>query len=169
MKLIQKYERKNIRRKKWQSFKQNSARFLAKVFLSAEDVSFLGATRIVIICRTKVIKFPRFWSLEVFLRGWLCNITEKDNWHILNKFCMNELSNGHPLRSAFAPVNKNYLWGFFVVMKRASPVPHEDIQSCISLWKSNSDWDLIKSYCSDPNMNNFGMIDGSIVVIDYAQ
>jgi hypothetical protein len=118
-----------------------------------------GVTRIVFVFKTFVVKIPNFtcqWNH--FLKGIIGNIEESKTW----EYNSGEYENGNSY--LLCPV----LWcswgGWVLVMKRAETFTYEE-------WEAMIDTDIRehkKHFSGDDTMSNYGMIDGRIVKIDYA-
>jgi hypothetical protein len=165
---VKKEQRRFQRRQYRKKLKYAFAKWFVNVVLRRE-VSFTGCTRVVIIGKNKVVKMPRIGCLKALFKGWLCNIDEAENWRLLDLFYENTLADGRPAKVKFAPVLKTYFFGFFEVMQRAEPVTPAEIDAAIAEWKSLDDWKSLCDFCTDVNNDNFGRLNGEIVIIDYAQ
>lgn len=117
-----------------------------------------GSTRIVFLIKTRAYKIPNMrYSLEYFFKGWMANIHEKKTWKVFNSPEIEDTS----VKDRICPVLKSYLKGFIIVMPRCIPVRKEDFPDenpyiDINLW-------------GDYKMDNYGMLNGKMVCLDYGQ
>jgi hypothetical protein len=110
-----------------------------------------GITRLVLVLPTVVIKFPNFRNkYQHFLMGLVANIEEKQTWQT-SKI----LKTSHLL----APVLWASWGGWFLIMKRAETIP-------VAVY---DDTEHRRYYQGDDKPENYGIIDGKLVKIDYGQ
>ena len=106
-----------------------------------------GATRLVFLTEHYAIKIPRFYSWSGFLRGLLANLQERlfsiTKWPEL------------------CPVLFSDPFGLLVIMPRCQPIPSYLIQSCLDFIFNNPNIPV------ENKLDSFGLLDGSIVAIDY--
>lgn len=122
-------------------------------------VKMNGVTRIVIILNDVVIKIPKFthqWSH--FLRGILANITENRTWKWNSgKF---EKGTSHLL----CPVIWCSWGGWVIVMKKAAVMTYEEWEK--SEWYNDQHR---KHFPGDDTVSNYGILNNTLVKIDYGQ
>lgn len=114
-----------------------------------------GCTRIVFIFRKYVVKIPNFtYSWEHFLKGIIANIQENKTW----KYNSGKFDTG--LSKLLCPVLWCSFGGWILVMKRASILSEEEYLN------ANLAEHLLY-FPGDDKKDNYGMINGMIVKIDY--
>lgn len=118
-----------------------------------------GVTRIVIELKTVVVKIPNFtcqWNH--FLLGVIGNIQESQTWKWNSG--LYEKGTSHLL----CPV----LWcswgGWILVMQKAKTLSRQD-------WENMQEYttEHRKHYGGDDNMANYGILNGKLVKLDYAE
>lgn len=113
-----------------------------------------GATRIVFMFSKFVIKIPRVIPWKNCLVGMLANLQERE----FNTLKRNDL----------APIFLSSRLGLFVIMKRAKPIEnYTDAEFWGILDEMYKGTDFYEFMLSDYKMNNYGIINGKIVKIDY--
>lgn len=116
-----------------------------------------GVTRIVFVFKNKVYKIPNCtYSLEHFLKGWIANIHEKKTWEVFNSPGIEDKT----VRDKICPILKSYLKGFIIVMPRCTPLKPEDFPD---------ESPFIDVPWGDHKMDNYGMLNGKMVCLDYGQ
>jgi hypothetical protein len=114
-----------------------------------------GATRIVFVFKNFVIKIPVWRSWLNFLNGLLANITEGQTWKY-NQY--DDCRIGcEKIRNMICPVLYFNRLGLVTIMRRADKLPHN--------YPIN--YHDYSGLCSDLKDDNFGLLDGKLVVIDY--
>lgn len=111
----------------------------------------VGATRVVVITKTLVFKFPALYSLRGFLLGLLANMQEVDF-----------ASLGWP---ELCPVLFHLPVGLLVVQPYAIPLSDDEFSSFD--WYSFCNPDGIRVLPAEGKRDSFGRLDGKVVVIDY--
>lgn len=115
----------------------------------------IGTTRVVVLISRFAVKFPKIdlrhrkYGRRIFLKGLLANLEEKF-WY--KAYCNSD------------KVTKVYftsLFGFVQVSQRAEPLTKEEYD-CENMES------LFKGYPLDNKIENFGKINGKIVLVDYA-
>lgn len=102
-----------------------------------------GTTRIVLVCKKKVIKIPNFTNgWKYILTGLVANLNE----NFWSKFNLSNL----------AKVKFCFPGGFFLIMEKAEQVGEISV-----------DFSQFQQIPLDKNPNNFGLIKNKIVCIDY--
>ena len=101
-----------------------------------------GCTRTVLLFKNYVIKLPSFRSWKYFLIGLLANIHEHQ-WWLLTK------------SNRLCPVKFYIPGGFLLVMPRCDTLETFD------------DWDYFDELPLDKKVENLGMYNGKVVLIDY--
>ena len=124
-------------------------------------INRVGATRIVIVLKSAVIKIPNFLhSWQTFIRGLLSNIDESQTW----RFNSGKYESGKS--QYLCPILFTSWGGWIIIMKRVDKVlTHEDF------------WGLDESilaphlehFNGDDCGPNYGWLSGRLVKIDYAQ
>lgn len=115
-----------------------------------------GATRVVIVLENYVIKIPKFWRWQNFLRGLLANINEGQTWRWNSG--QYETGNSHLL----CPVKFTSWGGWFLIMRKAKHIPYQ-------LWLGLQP-DVhahIEHFQGDDKHRNYGFYDNRIVKVDY--
>lgn len=107
-------------------------------------VSQEGCSRFVVVTPVGAFKFPRIrYGWKMFLIGLLCNITEMQTWRGTRS-------------EGLCPVTDAVPGGWLIVMRPAAPVPPE-----------RSDEVPARGVGYDDKLENYGVIDGRVVRIDY--
>jgi hypothetical protein len=113
-----------------------------------------GTTRLVIILTNVVIKIPNFtYSWQNFLRGIIGNIEERNTWKFSKILIEGDKSH------LLCPV----LWcswgGWILVMKK--------IERPITVDEFEYIEEHVEFFEGDDSINNYGVLEGRIVKIDY--
>lgn len=112
-----------------------------------------GASRTVLLTKRFAIKFPRLYSTQTFLRGLLMNLRECYISKLLDE----------EDEQFVCPVLFCFPGGLFLVMRRASPIDLEALNSFLRTAPLRS----IGIINAEPKVSSWGLIDGKIVAIDY--
>jgi hypothetical protein len=113
-----------------------------------------GVTRLVFLVGNYAIKIPKPVIWNHFLRGLIANMEERLIWMIVN---IPETAITHT-KDYLCPVVWASWGGWILIMKRTEPV---DPQS----WEPIKELEVV---CRDHKPDNYGMLDGRLVMIDYA-
>lgn len=114
-----------------------------------------GSTRIVFLIKKHAIKIPNFldgWTL--FLKGLLANIQESNTWEWW-RIPNSELFERSEL---LCPIIWRSWGGWIVVMKRADPITNQDTRPVFL---------QLEYFIKDHKDDNYGIINGKVVMIDY--
>jgi len=108
-----------------------------------------GATRIVLLTDNYAIKIPNFLSgWKLFVKGILANLNEREFWTVADP----------RYKQWLCPI----VWGswgaWIVVMKRANRKPDMDPRLAFK---------ELEHVVGDHKEDNYGMLDGRVVMIDY--
>lgn len=116
------------------------------------EITRRGCTRIVILTDNHAIKIPNFFSWKMFLHGLLANMQERE-WGGKNR-----------MTDRVAPVVFGIPAGVLIVMKKARPLTyHEWFELDYEAFRENDGFVIPVENKKD----SFGMLNGSIVAIDY--
>jgi hypothetical protein len=111
-------------------------------------------TRMVVCIGPYAIKLPRVsWGVYYFVKGWLDNLTEA---RISDQF-----KNTPKWSELVCPVRRS-LCGLILIMDRASPITKDRYKTI------NKQLEAYKDITSDLKPDNFGELNGRIVLVDYA-
>jgi len=113
-----------------------------------------GITRIVILTDKYAIKFPKPCVWRHFLRGLLCSMEERLIWEIA---CIED-SLLADCKEHLCPVVWCSWGGWIIVMRKCEPAPDD--------WKKI---DLLDKLCGDHKIDNYGVLDGKLVMFDYGE
>ncbi|MEO6302174.1 MAG: hypothetical protein ABIP51_03270 [Bacteroidia bacterium] len=132
----------------------------AKPMLSAvlPSVSTKGVTRIVVLWRGVVIKFPKPMKWSNFLRGLIGNINERDTY----RWNSGKYEKGYS--HLLAPVIWCSWGGWILIMKRAKLLTEQE-------W-GEGEWAVkehIQNFRGDDTISNYGIINKKLVKIDYGE
>lgn len=119
-----------------------------------------GCTRIVFIFEKVVVKIPNFtYHWNNFLKGLISNMTERDIW----RWNSGQYEKG--LSHLLCPVLWSMRGGFLIVMKRAETDVFEKLEEDISFY---GPW-IEAGFGGDDKVDNYGILNGTVVKIDYGQ
>ena len=114
-----------------------------------------GITRNVFLIGKYAIKTPAMFrgygGWKYFLKGMVANLDE-NTWYKLSS---------KTEKTLLCPIIGCYLCGFILIMKRGEPLSEED-------YKPQLFEILFKDYPLDIKIDNFGLLNGIVVLIDYA-
>lgn len=108
-----------------------------------------GATRYVVLTKSRAYKFPSFASWNLFLHGLLANMQEHSFYKLSDAMC---------------PVIGYIRGGFLVVMPRAVPLTDEEYESFDVVGFLDRETFLIPA---ENKQSSFGKLHGRIVAVDY--
>jgi len=113
-----------------------------------------GATRLVLVFKSFVVKVPTFLSWRLFLHGLLANMQE-------------ELFSG--VNDCLCPVIWADIFGFVLIMKRAYVIPNRinHLNFCNYLEAKYKNNNMREFILSDSKPSNWGILKGNLVKIDY--
>ncbi len=113
-----------------------------------------GVTRLVFLVGDYAIKVPKPVIWNHFLRGLIANMEEKLIWYIVNipETLISDT------KEFLCPIVWASWGGWIIIMKRTEPVDPETWQPIT----------LLEKVCRDHKPQNYGMLDGRMVMIDYA-
>jgi len=123
-------------------------------------VSRRGVTRIVLLTKNYAIKFPRFdYGWRLFIEGIRANLNEREIWMIAN-IPDNDLTT---IKQYLCPIIWTSWGAWIVVMKRANPIPTQRVWT----HRLNTIIDIVRQYIGDQKDDNYGTLNGDIVMFDY--
>lgn len=109
-----------------------------------------GATRIVLVFKSFVIKVPHYYyAWYNFLQGLVANMTEARTWK------HRDYNNGQDL---LCPVLWSSWGGWILIMPKAEVFKDSDVFDMS---------EHIKYFPGDDKPNNYGLLNGKIVKLDY--
>lgn len=115
-----------------------------------------GITRWVILTKKYAIKFPNpSYSLKHFLKGWIANMQEKESWKFYNSIHAEE----QYIKDQLCPVLNSYFYTFFIIMPKVEEIKDDNF---IGL-------DDLQYVCNDHKKENYGILNGKVVCIDYGK
>lgn len=120
-------------------------------------INFKGVTRIVIVFKTVVVKMPKPFVWNHFLRGVLGNIEEARTW----KWNSGKYERG--LSHLLCPVVWVSWGGWILIMKKARTLTEDE-------WfvTDYSVEEHLREFAGDDSIRNYGYYQGRLVKIDYA-
>lgn len=120
-------------------------------------VNMQGCTRIVLEFKNVVVKVPNFsYSWEHFIKGIIANISESKTW----KYNSGRYNYG--LEHLLCPMLFSSWGGWFIVMKKAKVLTEDQyLDLDTSLHQLH--------FGGDDKANSYGIINTTIVKIDYGQ
>lgn len=123
-----------------------------------------GVSRFVILTPTRAYKFAKCHNgLTAFLRAWVDNRSERLSWHAaLELYVPNGTEEALPVE-LLCPVLRSWALGLLIVMPRCELVDRDDAHAFAE--RHAGDY---APYTSDLHPGNFGVLDGRIVCVDYA-
>ena len=119
-------------------------------------ISKQGATRVVFVFKTKVVKLPTIKSWCLFLHGLLSNINEGEVYKNIN-------------RNDLAKVYHYNKLGLFLVMERVAICNNDESLSLLETLEEKYKNDTLKDFMMDDyKTSNWGRRqDGTLVKVDY--
>lgn len=115
-----------------------------------------GVTRVIIELDTVVIKIPKPWIWNHFLRGILANINERRTW----EYNSGKYEKG--ISHLLCPVLWTSWGGWILVMRRAVPLSRED-------WDVVTISEHVKYFPGDDTLSNYGWLNARPVKFDYGE